>query len=202
MLQELKDKLIYEISLLKQYFSVNDYNDIVKLIGNLEYNESDKKDKFLIKKYFDDNINLIYTIIKKTKTKPNIQYDEFVNIIVSFNNLNELITEIIEKLFNLNVSYTSYKNAINLKGKNRRYLIQKPLIKDETLDYEKYSKDNIIVIKSLTKDTSKNPGILHKLLCNDKIKQSVICLSNESIIELYETLGLYIKHQKQNNLKQ
>lgn len=205
MLQEKKEKLLYEISLVKHHFAVNDYNVLRTSLDSFNYTpeKNVKPERLLI--YFKNNLNLFFAIIDRTRKKPNVKEDEFARVMITFLDLTNSCKKIM-KLLSHGVkkqpSYVSHKNAINLKSENRRILIFKPIIKKESdtednlESSENYGTKNIIELKSLTKNTTKKPGILHELKCNEKVKVSTLCLSDDALVELHATLGLYIDNIK------
>lgn len=90
-----------------------------------------------------------------------------------------------------------FKNGIKIKSLNRRVTI----IKGGTTNGVKDVPSNTICLESLTKYTGKGPGVQYFLTDNEKIKVTKIGLSDESILDLYEGLGEYIKNVLTTKIK-
>ena len=77
-----------------------------------------------------------------------------------------------------------YHNSVKVKGINRRINIFKQLKDDKEI--------NTIYISSLVSETSKELGGISYLSTNNKIKHTLIGLSNDAIEELYACLHYYL----------
>ena len=81
------------------------------------------------------------------------------------------------------IKLQGYKDAFTIKAKNRRFAVVK-----------KCKNRNMIYITSLTSETGKEDGAITKLSENEKIKYSLVGLSDEAIKELYACLHHYLKN--------
>ena len=71
-------------------------------------------------------------------------------------------------------------NGVTLVGKNRDIIV----IKND-------KGNNIVHIKSLTKNVGKEAGVKHFLSDDEEIKNSILSLSDEALLELLQTLIVY-----------
>ena len=81
------------------------------------------------------------------------------------------------------IKLQGYKDAFTIKAKNRRFAVVK-----------KGKNRNMIYITSLTSETGKEDGAITKISENEKIKYSLVGLSDEAIKELYACLHNYLKN--------
>lgn len=79
-----------------------------------------------------------------------------------------------------------YKNAVLVKSKNKRLVVQKVNVEG--------GNQNTICFKSLTSETGADPGALHDLSSNQKVKYTKIGLSDQAILDLYAALEDYVKY--------
>lgn len=93
------------------------------------------------------------------------------------------------------VQINKHPNAITVRGENREISIikQKP-------SKNKFATKNLLVIKSLTKETGYNMGVSGELSENGKIKTSFIGLSLDALIELYACIGHYLNGVSDNSI--
>lgn len=84
------------------------------------------------------------------------------------------------------IKLKKYNDAFTVKGKNRRFAVIKKEIDGKNR--------NMIHITSLTSETGKEDGAVSMLSENEKIKYSLVGLSDEAIKELYACLHHYIKN--------
>ena len=84
------------------------------------------------------------------------------------------------------IKLQGYKDAFTVKAKNRRF----EMVKKEVNGKNR----NMIHITSLTSETGKEDGAITKLSDNEKIKYSLVGLSDEAIKELYVCLHHYLKN--------
>lgn len=84
------------------------------------------------------------------------------------------------------IKLQGYKDAFTVKAKNRRFAI----IKKEVDGINR----NMIYITSLVSETGKIDGVITKFSDNDKVKYSLIGLSDEAIRELYTCMHHYLKN--------
>ena len=80
-----------------------------------------------------------------------------------------------------------FSNGTTLKFKNRRFAIFKD-IKNESV--------NRIHIKALTSDVGKEPGIQTTLSSNEKIKETMLNLSEVALFELYISLHKHFQYNQ------
>jgi len=80
----------------------------------------------------------------------------------------------------------TYKNGLKLKTKNKRFAIYKVEKEGKTI--------NKIEVKSLTKETGEGLGAISHISENGKIKYSAIGFKDEALVELYYSLGHYLKN--------
>ena len=84
------------------------------------------------------------------------------------------------------IKLQGYKDAFTIKAKNRRFAVVKKEVDGKNR--------NMIYITSLTSETGKEDGAITKLSENEKIKYSLVGLSDEAIKELYACLHYYLKN--------
>ena len=84
------------------------------------------------------------------------------------------------------IKLQGYKDAFMIKAKNRRFAVVKKEVDGKNR--------NMIYITSLTSETGKEDGAITKLSENEKIKYSLVGLSDEAIQELYACLHHYLKN--------
>lgn len=79
-----------------------------------------------------------------------------------------------------------HANSTSMKTKDRRFLIIKPVNNNdkETL----IENVNVIEIKALVSDVGEKPGVMSELQGKDKIKRSLIFLSDDAMFELFISL--------------
>lgn len=80
-----------------------------------------------------------------------------------------------------------YPNAVLVRSHNKAIAIERRKPKNQ------HDSKNVIFLKSLTADTTKNPGVIHELSKNEKIKYSTLGLSDDAIVALYHCLGEYLE---------
>lgn len=80
-----------------------------------------------------------------------------------------------------------FSNGTTLKFKNRRFAIFKD-VKNENV--------NRIHIKALTSDVGKEPGIQTTLSSNEKIKETMLNLSEVALFELYISLHKHFQYNQ------
>ena len=83
-----------------------------------------------------------------------------------------------------------FSNSTEVIAENRRFMIIKPVTNVETNELHK---NNLIVIKSLTKHTGIEPGAKSSLIRNDRVKKTIIGLSDEALFELHLTLAKHFE---------
>ena len=81
-----------------------------------------------------------------------------------------------------------FKDAIAVRGTNRQTVVTKQERKSQ------FAAHNVVHLKSLVAESGPDAGVIYELSDNNKIKYSHIGLSDEAIVELYVTLGHYIKN--------
>jgi len=81
---------------------------------------------------------------------------------------------------------TTYPNAVQLKSKNKRFAIFKTEKEGKTI--------HKIEVKSLTKESGEGIGAISFVSENGKIKYSGIGFKEEALVELYYSLGHYLKN--------
>lgn len=96
-----------------------------------------------------------------------------------------------------------FANSTEYRTKNRRFTIIKPVKSKDDLTL--MENQNLIHIKAMVSDVGPKPGVIHKLTHNNKVKESIIGLSDQAMFELYVGLNEYYKNQVnlriQNNIK-
>lgn len=85
------------------------------------------------------------------------------------------------------IRVSHFSNGTTLKFKNRRFSIFKDK-KNESV--------NRIHISALTSDVGKEPGIQTTLSSNEKIKETMLNLSEVALFELYISLHKYFQHNQ------
>jgi len=91
---------------------------------------------------------------------------------------------------NQNISIMTRPNSVELKGRNRRFNIVKPL---KNKDSNELSENrNVIQIKALVSETD-NLIISSKISDNGKIKETIIGFIDHGLYELYIALDRYHK---------
>jgi hypothetical protein len=86
----------------------------------------------------------------------------------------------------IQIKLQKYNNACTIKAKNRRFAVVKKEIDGNSR--------NMIYITSLTSETGKEDGVITKLSKNEKIKYTLLGLSDEAIKELYTCLHHYLRN--------
>lgn len=71
-------------------------------------------------------------------------------------------------------------NGVTLVGKNRDIIV----VKND-------KGNNVVHIKSLTKNVGKEAGVKHFLSEDEEVKNSILSLSDEALLELLQTLTVY-----------
>jgi hypothetical protein len=99
-----------------------------------------------------------------------------------------LLQTIVIKLFIMYkpMKLQGYKDSFTIKAKNRRFAVVKKEVDGKNR--------NMIYITSLTSETGKEDGVIAKLSENEKIKYSLVGLSDEAIKELYTCIHYYLKN--------
>lgn len=86
-----------------------------------------------------------------------------------------------------------HANSTSYRTKNRQFTVIKPTISNE--NHTLRENKNMIHIKAMVSDVGAEPGVIHKLSHNDKCKESIIGLSDQSLFDLWRTLGMYFENQ-------
>lgn len=91
----------------------------------------------------------------------------------------------------------TFANSTELKSKNRRFTVIKPLKK---IDSEELQDFNIISIKTLITNKISEKSNEPIITCKGKVKETLIGLTDEGLEELYFILDIHFR-QKYNTEK-
>lgn len=91
----------------------------------------------------------------------------------------------------------TFTNSTELKSKNRRFTVIKPIKK---IDSEELQDFNIISIKTLVSDKISEKSNEPIITCKGKVKETLIGLTDEGLEDLYFILNIHFR-QKYNKEK-
>lgn len=91
----------------------------------------------------------------------------------------------------------TFANSTELKSKNRRFTVIKPVKNIVTNELQNF---NIISIKTLIDDKISKDTNQPIITCNGKVKETLLGLTDNGLLELYITLDIHFR-EKHNTKK-